>query len=123
LSVCCLSLRVRMGTVMLYPGPRTTLTPDPYYTGRMASVRLDPEMEARLAQAAELRGESKSDFMRAAVGERIAATLGNSLADRLAHVIGQVDVGGGRAERAHHLAAARVAEAHRAQLELGPRRS
>ncbi|HEY4027704.1 MAG TPA: ribbon-helix-helix protein, CopG family [Candidatus Dormibacteraeota bacterium] len=89
----------------------------------MASVRLDPDMEAQLARAAELRGESKSDFIRAAVGERIAATLGGSLADRLAHVIGQVDLGGGRAERAHELAAVRVAEAHRGQLERRPRRS
>lgn len=108
---------------MLHPQPRTTFDPDPYYNDPMASVRLDPDMEARLARAAERRGESKSDFMRAAVSERIAATLGTSLADRLAHVIGQVDLGGGRAERAHDLAAARVAEAHAAQLELGPRRS
>ena len=67
----------------------------------MTSVRLDPDLEARLERAAALRGESKSDFIRSAVADRIEATIGTSLADRLAHVIGKVDLGGGWAERAH----------------------
>jgi len=83
----------------------------------MASVRLDPELDARLERAAALRGESKSDFMRLAISERVEATLGSSLADRLAHVIGQVDLGGGLAERAHELAGERIREAHDAELE------
>ena len=91
-----------------------------YYHQQVASVRLDLELDARLARAAAARGESKSDFIRAALIERIEATLGTSLVDRLAHVIGQVDLGGGRAERAHELARARVAERHRAEVERWP---
>ena len=83
----------------------------------MTSVRLDPELEARLERAAALRGESKSDFIRAAVTDRIDATLGASLADRLGHVIGQVDLGGGLAERAHELAREIIVERHRAEVE------
>jgi predicted DNA-binding protein len=83
----------------------------------MTSVRLDPELEARLERAAAVRGETKSDFIRAAVADRIDATLGTSLADRLAHVIGQVDLGGGLAERAHELAREIIVERHRAEVE------
>jgi predicted transcriptional regulator len=89
----------------------------------MASVRLDPELEARLERAAALRGESKSDFIRTAVADRIEATLGTSLADRLAHVIGQVDLGGGLAERAHELAGELMDEDHRAEAERWPQGS
>lgn len=88
----------------------------------MTSVRLDADREALLERAAALRGESKSDFIRAAVDERVQATLGSSLPDRLAHVIGQVDLGGGRAERAHELAGERVRRAHADALERRPRR-
>jgi hypothetical protein len=83
----------------------------------MASVRLDPDLERRLEQAASLRGESKSDFIRAAVIERIDATLGTSLVDRLAHVIGQVDLGGGLAERTSEVFRERLLEQHRAEVE------
>jgi predicted transcriptional regulator len=89
----------------------------------MTSVRLDPDLEARLERAAALRGESKSDFIRSAVADRIEATLGTSLADRLAHVIGQVDLGGGRAERAHELAGELISEQHRAEVERWQRGS
>ena len=89
----------------------------------MASVRLEPDLEARLERAASLRGESKSDFIRAAVAERVEATLGSSLADRLAHVIGKIDLGGNRAERAHELAGEIIAEKHRKELERWERRS
>lgn len=88
----------------------------------MASVRLDADLEARLERAAALRGESKSDFIRAAVAERVEATLGSSLVDRLAHVIGQVDLGGGLAERAHELAGELIGEAHRTEAEEWDRR-
>lgn len=89
----------------------------------MASVRLDPDLERRLEQAASMRGESKSDFIRAAVIERVDATLGDSLVDRLAHVIGQVDLGGGRAERSSELFRERLLEQHRAEVEPWERRS
>ena len=102
---------------MLMPLPRTTRDDDPHYTWPMTSVRLDADLGARLERAAALRGESKSDFIRAAVADRIEATLGTSLADRLAHVIGQVDLGGGRAERAHELFGELVAADHRRELE------
>jgi hypothetical protein len=107
---------------MLHPPSRTTQGTPAYYTYGMASVRLDAGLEARLERAASLRGESKSDFIRAAVTERIDATLGASLVDRLAHVIGQVNLGGGRAERAHELAGELIREAHRAGLERSQRR-
>jgi Protein of unknown function (DUF1778) len=101
---------------------RTTSDEPTYYDAHMASVRLDAEREALLERAAALRGESKSDFIRAAVDERVQATLGDGLADRLAHLIGQVDLGGGRAERAHELAGERVRSVHAGVLERGPRR-
>jgi len=102
---------------MLVPSTRTTRDANAYYNRPMTSVRLDPELEARLERAAALRGESKSDFIRAAVTDRIDATLGTSLADRLAHLIGQIDLGGGRAERAHELAGELFDEDHRAEVE------
>ena len=102
---------------MLVPSTRTTTIGCAYYNRPMTSVRLDPELEARLERAAALRGESKSDFIRAAVTDRIDATLGSSLADRLAHVIGQVDLGGGLAERAHELAGELIDQDHSAEVE------
>jgi predicted transcriptional regulator len=89
----------------------------------MTSVRLDPDLEARLERAAALRGESKSDFIRSAVADRIEATIGTSVADRLAHVIGQVDLGGGRAGRAHELAGELIADQHDAEVERWQRGS
>ncbi len=108
---------------MLQRELRTTNDPPTYYNDLVASVRLDADLEARLERAASLRGESKSDFIRAAVAERVEATLGSSLADRLAHVIGQIDLGGGRAERAHELAGEIIAEKHREELERWERQS
>jgi predicted DNA-binding protein len=107
---------------MLQSFSRTTYDRSSYYTGDMASVRLEPDLEARLEQAAAVRGESKSDFIRAAVTERIVATLGTSLVDRLAHVIGQAELGGGSAERAHELAREGMAAKLRAEMEAWPRR-
>ncbi len=103
---------------MQEPKPRTTNDPLAYYNDPMASVRLDPDLEARLERAASLRGESKSDFIRAAVADRVEATLGSSLADRLAHVIGQIDLGeSDLSERAHERAGELIAEQHRAEVE------
>jgi hypothetical protein len=101
----------------------TTESHASYYNDLVASVRLDPDLDARLERAAALRGESKSDFIRAAIGERIDATLETSLVDRLAHVIGQLDLGGGQADRAHELAGLRIRESHDRGLERRRRRS
>ena len=108
---------------MLDPLPRTTDNEAAYYNEPVASVRLDADLEARLERAAAVRGESKSDFIRAAVADRINATLGTSLADRLAHVIGQIDLGGGGAESAHELAGELMVEDHRAEVERWQRGS
>ena len=107
--------------MILHPVPCTTYAPQTYYDEAMASVRLDPELESRLERAAAARGESKSDFIRAAIGERIEATLGATLADRLDHVVGRLNLGGGRAEHAGELVALRVSEAHHASLGRQPR--
>jgi len=117
LSAICLSPGLNIEGTMPVPLPRTTSDAHLYYNHPTTSVRLDPELEARLDRAAALRGESKSDFIRAAVADRISATLGTSLVDRLAHVIGQVDLGGGLAARAHELAGELMDEDHRAEVE------
>jgi predicted transcriptional regulator len=90
----------------------TTSTADLYYTDGMTSVRLDPDLEARLARAAALRGESKSEFIRLALIDRIDATLAASPAARAAHLVGAVDLGGGVADRAHEAAADLIGRGH-----------
>jgi len=65
----------------------------------MRSVRLDPEIEARLAAAAKIAGQSVSGFIREAVLERCDRLLGERLDRRLADVVGIVSSDGGRAER------------------------
>jgi len=82
----------------------------------MASVRLDPELEARVARAAALRGESKSDFIRHALAERVDATLAASPAERVAHLVGAVDLGGEVAGRAREAAAELIEREHLAQV-------
>ena len=64
----------------------------------MKSVRLDPELESRLKQAARLRGESLSEFIRRAAAERADATLTATTSD-FADVLGVVRGGGARAQR------------------------
>jgi len=88
----------------------------------MASVRLDPDLEALLERAARLRGESKSDFIRAAVTERVEATLTASPAARAAHLLGAIDLGGGVAGRAHEAAAELIRRAHGADRAAWPGR-
>lgn len=67
----------------------------------MKSVRLDPELQSRLKQAARLAGVSESDFIRAAIAEQSDATLTNTLEGRLAGLVGAVHSKGGRAREAH----------------------
>jgi predicted DNA-binding protein len=107
---------------MLTANPRTTPTHRTYYNRPMASVRLDPELEARLERAAALLGESKSDFIRQAVTERIDATLAASPAERVAHLLGAVDLGDKVAYRVDEAFGAEVLREHRAQAAAWPRR-
>lgn len=64
----------------------------------MRSLRLDDELEERLQQAAAVRGESLSEFIRRAVDERAEATLSRR-AGAFDDVLGVVHGGGGRARR------------------------
>lgn len=65
----------------------------------MKSVRLEPDLQARLERAARASGESQSDFIREALKRRCDEVLGESLAERLAPVVGIVKSKGGRATR------------------------
>ncbi|MGI8915409.1 MAG: hypothetical protein ACR2JY_16770 [Chloroflexota bacterium] len=64
----------------------------------MKSVRMGPELESKLREAARLEGVSESTLIRQAIEQRCAAILGNRLDLRLAGLIGTVDGGGGRAQ-------------------------
>lgn len=63
------------------------------------SLRLDPELERRLQRAAEVSGESLSEFIRRAAAARADATLAGAGDTDLDDVIGVVHGGGGRARR------------------------
>lgn len=65
----------------------------------MRSLRLDPQLEARLKQAAKVRGESVSEFIRCAAAERAQATLGSEPSTDFSDVMGVIGGGGGRARR------------------------
>jgi hypothetical protein len=67
----------------------------------MKSVRLDPALQARLKQAAQLARVSESEFIRAAIAERSDATLADNLEARLGGLVGAVRSKGGRAQQAH----------------------
>ena len=69
------------------------------YGGPVKSLRLDPNLERRLHQAAAVRGESLSEFIRRAAAERAEATLSAEPADDFSDVVGVVHGGGGRARR------------------------
>ncbi len=64
----------------------------------MRSVRLDEQLEARLAEAARVTGQPVSAIIRDAVAERCDVLLGRRLDGRLADVIGVVSSEGGRAD-------------------------
>lgn len=65
----------------------------------MKSLRLDPELERRLQQAARVTGESLSEFMRRAAAERADTVLRAGHSTDFADVLGAVHAGGGRAGR------------------------
>jgi hypothetical protein len=64
----------------------------------MKSLRLDPELEDRIARAASATGESTSEFIRRAAAERAEGVLAGS-AHGWDDVIGTIHGGGGRARR------------------------
>jgi hypothetical protein len=63
----------------------------------MKSLRLDAQLEARLQQAAAVRGETLSEFIRRAAAERADATLTAVPATDFDDVLGVIRGGGGRA--------------------------
>ena len=65
----------------------------------MTSVRLDPELEARLNEAARITGEPVSKIIRSAIEERCNLLLGQRLDHRLADVVGSVASGGGSSRK------------------------
>lgn len=65
----------------------------------MKSLRLDPELEVRLQRAAAVTGESLSEFIRRAAGDRAEAVLTSRGGDDFADVLGVIQGGGGRACR------------------------
>lgn len=74
----------------------------------MKSVRLDPLLEERLKQAATVRGESLSEFIRRAAAERADATLNTQPDAQWSDVLGVVRGGGKRARRTGETFAAEV---------------
>ena len=76
----------------------------------MKSLRLDPALEGRLQRAAEIRGESLSEFIRRAAAERADATLKVNHDADFEDVLGVVHGGGGRARRTGEAFTAVVAE-------------
>ncbi len=65
----------------------------------MKSLRLSPELEARLQRAAAVTGESLSEFIRRAASDRADATLNAAPPADFQDVIGVVHGGGGVARR------------------------
>lgn len=63
------------------------------------SVRLDPELEARLKKLAEVEGVPLSELLRRAAARYCDELAAASLALRLADVLGVVQSTGGRARR------------------------
>jgi hypothetical protein len=65
----------------------------------MRSLRLDDEFEARIEQAAAMRGESVSEFLRRAAADRVELTFRADPIVEWSDVLGVVHGGGGRARR------------------------
>ena len=63
------------------------------------SFRLDPELEGRLEQAAELQGVPASVLIRDAVRRRCDEVLGGSLLEDLGDIVGSLDEGGDESSR------------------------
>ena len=60
---------------------------------------MDHQLEARLQQAAAVRGESLSEFIRRAAAERADATLSAEPTADFSDVLGAIHGAGGRARR------------------------
>jgi predicted transcriptional regulator len=80
------------------------------YDAWMRSLRLDPALEARLVRAAEVEGESVSEFIRQAVAQRADLVLAHRPAAQLEDVIGAIHGGGGQARRTGEALAEILAE-------------
>jgi hypothetical protein len=65
----------------------------------MLSLRLDPELDELVRNAAQREGTSVSEFMRRAAHERARRTLDGPPSEQLADVIGVVSSSGGQARR------------------------
>ncbi len=65
----------------------------------MRSLRLDPELDEKVRQAAAVKGESVSEFLRHAAAARAEETLSTRPSQRFDDVAGVVHGGGGRARR------------------------
>ena len=65
----------------------------------MRSLRLDPELNDKVRRAAEISGQSVSEFIRRAAEDRADETLISQPSGRFADVAGVVHGGGGRARR------------------------
>ncbi len=65
----------------------------------MRSLRLDQELDDKVQRAAEISGQSVSEFIRRAAEDRADETLMSQPAGRFADVAGVVHGGGGRAQR------------------------
>jgi hypothetical protein len=65
----------------------------------MRSLRLDPDLDAKVRQAAAVKGESVSEFLRRAAETRVEETLSGRPSERFADVAGVVHGSGGRARR------------------------
>lgn len=75
----------------------------------MKTIRLDPELTARLEHAAAVRGESLSEFIRSAAAEKADEVL-NAETDSFDDVLGVVHGGGGRARHTGAVFADIIAE-------------
>ena len=65
----------------------------------MRSVRLEPELDARLKEAARIAGKPVSEVVREAVRSTCDRILGERLDRRLGSVIGKVSSGGGSSRK------------------------
>ncbi len=65
----------------------------------MRSLRLDPDLDERVQRAAEIKGQTVSEFIRRAAEDRANETLAEHPGRRFADIAGIVHGGGGRARR------------------------
>ena len=75
----------------------------------MRSLRLDPELDDKIQRAAEISGQSVSEFIRRAAEDRADETLTSQPDGHFADIAGVVHGGGGRARRSGEAFAAGLA--------------